>query len=132
MIEFFEDENTEMITSLFSTDDMLDNFVEVGLLPFRTGDYGLDVMDMCNNATAVFGTFYSNMFGDIAGELKVHEGVFNMTGNHTWLSVGGLIIDLTLAQFYSGAPKIAFCSIDTPEYQAVKTYDFHDWLKAQI
>ena len=130
MIEFINDDDTEMIKMGFSTDMMLGEFLRVGLIDSISDDYGENVYDMCNNTTAMFGTHLIRVYGNMVETLQVQEGVFGMIGNHTWLLLEDTIIDLSLAQFIK-APKIAFCLKETPEYQAVRTIGFMDWFKEQ-
>ena len=124
-MEFIHTEDTQMVTDYFDTTLMLERFEQLGVLDQELSeDYGENVTNMCNLATAYMGMWLMNTYGV---ELKVHEGVFNMMGNHTWMSISDFIIDPTLAQFMPTAPEIAFVSHDAPEYKAVRTYFFDDW-----
>ena len=125
---FIKNNDTKMITNLFDVDDMLLRFQEVGLIDSISNDYGENISDMCNNTTMYFGSFLMNVFGLMVKNLIVHEGVFNMQGNHTWLQLDNYIIDVSLAQFYSKAPCISFLDISTKEYVSCMQYSFEDWI----
>ncbi len=126
MVDFINNDDTRMVEMMFDTGAMIERFDQLGLLDQEISeDYGKNVTDMCNIATAYMGHFLTTEFGV---DLKVHEGVFGMIGNHTWMSIEDFIIDPTLAQFMSSSPEIAFVPHGTEEYQAVRTFFFDEWI----
>ena len=112
-VSYFVDEN-----------DMLEWFESIGELSGNT--YAEQVYDMCNLATAWMINKFT-MF-DMLEDITIHEGVFGMMGNHTWLQVGDVIIDPTLQQFLLGADRLSVIEADWKEYHSCKQYEPEEWL----
>lgn len=98
-----------------------------GFIQNNTSTYGEKCKNMCNICTFIIGENIVDYCEE--NELVVHEGVFNMMGNHTWLEVEGTIIDMTARQFTDNCEKLVITSSDNELYQSVKKYTFEDWVE---
>jgi len=125
-LEYYSDENTEMVKRTFDIDEMLNVLLKHGLINKIEPDYCDNVLNMCNNCCIILGQ-HLTIFA-LPQEIKVCEGVFNMMGNHTWLNLDGIIFDATLAQFIPSAPKLAILK-ENNHYQVVRTYTLSAWRK---
>jgi hypothetical protein len=126
-MKYIENEYTKLIRKEFSIDDMLQLLLDHGLINEISEDYGSDIYSMCNNATLILGKFIYEQFP--FDDVKICEGVFNMEGNHTWIELDNMICDVTVAQFISNAPKLAFLDkVESVEYQSVRKYNFREWV----
>lgn len=62
----------------------------------------------------------------------VHEGVFDMQSNHTWMVVEGVIIDATLAQFISIAKPLSLVDANWDRYKSVRSFTYEQWVEESI
>ena len=123
-LKYYTDDNVEMALEHFSINDMLQSLLDFGLINEITGIYSDDIFDMCNNASLIVAKHLSMYTNDIV----ICEGVFAMKGNHTWVNVGGIIFDATLAQFIPSAPELAVL-LENEHYQELKRYTLEEWLE---
>ncbi len=80
---------------------------------------------MCNYFTIVIGEQLLPFCEE--DSLIVHEGVFGMIGNHTWIEIEGVIVDGTLAQFISTAKPLSLIDPTWGEYYSVRSFPFEVW-----
>mgnify|MGYP000197092441 CR=1 FL=1 len=125
-MNYYTDENIEMVKNHFNVDDMLNNLVKHGLIEELTGNYSEDITDMCNNCTLMLGKHLQTYIS--ADNIIVVEGVFNMMGNHTWIVIDDIIFDLSLAQFIPDAPKFSVLK-ENKYYHPINRSSFKEWLK---
>lgn len=124
-MEYYTDDNIEMVKNTFDIDKMLETLLNYGLINEISPDYCDNVLDMCNNCVVILGKHLSTYARP--KDIKVCEGVFNMIGNHTWINIDGIIFDVTLAQFIPSAPKFAVLK-ENNHYQVVKEYSLTEWI----
>jgi len=127
--------DTEMLSEimeymkLVDVEEMLDMFVDGSLLARKTGNYSQDVTSLCNNGVAYVLARMSDQLGTmILDELSVVRGTYGGL-DHTWIEVGQMIIDPTLAQFEADVPKL--CIVDGSKdnwYEIDVTYTAKEWL----
>ena len=125
-IPYIENDVAETIRMVIDVERNMDLFIQAGLTEDK-GVYPLNCLDMCNISTMMIGQTLSSLCE--AGSLIVHEGVFGMIGNHTWLEIEEVIVDGTLCQFIEDAKPLSIIDNSYSEYQSVKSYKFEDWEK---
>ena len=126
-IPYIENDATETIKLVIDPEINMTRMIEHGLIDNPTLNYHEDCVDMCNISTMLIGHELSGFCEE--GQLKVHEGVFGMIGNHTWLEVEDVIIDATLQQFVPEAPKLSLIDASYGEYHSVREYTYEDWVQ---
>jgi len=131
MIPYVENDDTCSIAMLIEPLDMMAYYLRTGLVDHPKDNteenYTMNCVDLCNISTFTIAKELSRFADD--EELTVHEGVFNMQGNHTWLQIGDTIIDATLAQFIAHAKPLSMVDASWDAYSSVRSYTFSEWQK---
>ena len=114
---------------LVDTDEMLKMFLEHGLINKITDKYGDDLESMCNNAvTYVLAKMAEQNGTEVLNTLNVSTGFYG-GWDHTWITLGDIIIDPSLAQFDLNAPRIAFIDKYESEHKASQVSSARRWLE---
>jgi len=124
MIPYIEDEDSETLDLIIDPDENIEKIKELQGLSL-SGNYEEDCYNECNFSTLLIASTL-HQFGI---DFVVKEGVFDMLGNHTWIEVGGWVVDATLKQFIPKAKKLCIIDNEWSSYQAVKSYSFEDWVE---
>jgi hypothetical protein len=104
------------MASMIDPDEMLQDFLRVGLITEITGAYSSDVWDMCRY----------QMVGD---QVEVVEGKFE-GDSQCFVVVGDYYMDLTISMWIKDAPKFAVVHIkDAVGYFDFMRFSVPAWLK---
>lgn len=126
-IPYMKNDATDMIEIVIDPQELMQRYIELGIVDYPQDEYKENCIDMCNISTFTIGQALAGYCED--GQLIVKEGVFGMMGNHTWLEVEGIIIDATLCQFVPDAKPLSLIDASWDKYTAVKEYEFFDWVR---
>ena len=108
-----------------SSGEMLDAFVEHGLIENVTGNYSLDVYDMCRNGATWLGAHLAQ----IMPQVEVVEGTF-MGYSHCWCVIEDLYLDMTIAQVNPEYPEFALVYSHKAEgYSEFLRFPILKWLE---
>jgi len=124
-----------VLHDLLDVDEFLDEMIKFDLLNEKGNNYGDDVSDLCRNAVTwkMMKLMSTEIFHKC--DVKVIEGKFR-NNNHCWLQVDDVFVDLTLAQFLDGCPKLSVTDVDEVSHQdlylAEERYDVTEWLLHEI
>jgi len=130
-IPYMKNDASATVHLLIDVEHLMDRLIAGGKVDDPIdGNYAHNSYNMCNIMTFIIG----KTLNDIAepNTLIVHEGVFNMQGNHTWLSVEDIIIDATLAQFVSIAEPLSIVDASWDRYQSVRTFTYDEWVEQSM
>lgn len=126
-IPYIKNDSTDTIELLVDVYENMQKFMDLNIIDFPSDNYADNCVNMCNISTYVIGGQLIDFCEP--GQLLVKEGVFNMSGNHTWIEIEGIIIDATLCQFREDANPLSLIDSSWKAYQEVKSYTYDDWVK---
>lgn len=111
-------------------DTFLQEMLNLGQIKRITGNYSADCYHLCKNAVAWVLSQLKELW--FIEEFVLIDGYFDHR-EHSWIQIGDYYLDMTLAQFIQGCPKIAITTIEgNTFYNPCEVYnDFRDWLAIQ-
>lgn len=114
------------ITSMIDPEEMLRDFLRVGLIDRITGNYSADVWDMCRNGATWLGCKLYHLIGD---EVSIIEGKFE-GGSQCFVCIGDYYLDMTISMWVKDAPKFAAVKIkDAHGYFEFMRFSIPKWLE---
>ncbi len=112
-----------------TTGQMIDSFIEHGLLENATGNYHIDIHDMCRNGATWLGVQMANVLGS---DVEVVEGTFQGF-SHCWVAIGNCYFDMTIAQADPSYPEFACVyASEAKGYSEFMRFPVQKWLEMAI
>lgn len=114
------------IAGCIEPDEMLQDFLRVGLIKEITGDYSKDVWDMCRNGATWLGCRLYHLIGD---QVQIVEGKFDGS-SQCFVAIGDIYLDLTISMWLKDAPKFAVVKAkDAHGYFEFQRFTIPEWIK---
>lgn len=112
--------------SLFRTEAMLQDFLKHRLITEITGNYSLDVYDMCRNGA----TWLGIKMHQLGLPVEMVEGTFQGS-SHCWVVMENCYFDMTIAQSDPSYPKFAIVYASKAEgYSEFMRFTPEKWVQA--